>query len=781
MPTRKSPALYRPKYDAKNASMSTFDGGDIEEETKQSQTLSPKKHVVAPEAQKKSKRSARKSSVLQAAKPASLAVASGEKPNPLLRKKVAFNPRIEAWMDNKVFKNVEDFVMGQIVSENKGSFQVMWTDSMFQKHEPRLLDYCDVVRGYIQAQKLQSDEPSIDSDLEEAEEAEEMKEFRSDMNLIETFDDSENTTNMRFELDESMQKPYDLYKHSGKVPHYLRGNETYVRLESASLFEESELSAFLSYLPISYWKDVTRHTNDYAETHGMVGDFTLEDIFDFLGILFYMALIGKGGYENYWGLQDEQVVFGDDAHRYCLSRVMCLSKFKKLRRCIMFSTVNGNPAAPKNQLFRVQELIDILRATFVKHVVIGREISGDEASFAFRGTYGRALIFYNPTKPGGKYHFRLYVICDATNWLCLNFKIHCNQDVEQYLSGSQMNEDDQNDFCESIRSVQPLRKNVLQLCQPLFGKGRVLNIDNYYTSPQLMDQLMSRGLYCRGTVRKNRKHVPVIARFTVQERAMSRGYCKFAVRADKKMLCASWNDGNEVSIMSTADGTTMATVERRMGARREPIPAPEAIKNYNRYMQGVDRLDQLRACFSLTDGHSFKYWYRKLAFGLIDMARVNAYQARKSILEHSNAWKSQREPHRHFVRQLTRQLLAKKWRSFLPTPIQTQLDQSPAVRSVCSHVDSSVPFPKQRRKRECIVCKWEGRGEKSNTIYCVNHMVSLCNKKWETQYLAHRCPNTDFTCWEKYHQFYQPQGLYSSVGSRTRASSHLYKLSKQCE
>ena len=49
------------------------------------------------------------------------------------------------------------------------------------------------------------------------------------------------------------------------------------------------------------------------------------------------------------------------------------------------------------------------------------------------------------------------------------------------------------------------------------------------------------------------------------------------------------------------------------------------IPNYNKYIQGVDRHDQLRERFSTSNGHRFKKWYKKLSFAFFDIAATNAY------------------------------------------------------------------------------------------------------------------------------------------------------------
>ncbi|KAF0748008.1 hypothetical protein AaE_007515 [Aphanomyces astaci] len=83
-------------------------------------------------------------------------------------------------------------------------------------------------------------------------------------------------------------------------------------------------------------------------------------------------------------------------------RVMPIDRFKQLRACIAFNDV----------------------ASFKNFVVAGRVINVDEACIPCRSSYARALIVYNPKKPLGKYHFRIYTAACATTWYVFALKIH---------------------------------------------------------------------------------------------------------------------------------------------------------------------------------------------------------------------------------------------------------------------------------------------------------------------------------------------------------------------
>lgn len=88
-----------------------------------------------------------------------------------------------------------------------------------------------------------------------------------------------------------------------------------------------------------------------------------------------------------------------------------------------------------------------------------------------------------------------------------------------------------------------------------------------------------------------------------------------------------------MTVISNGDPSTLTTVTRQVRAERRSYSTLSCNKEYNANMQGVDRLDQMRARFSLADGHFFKTWHKKLALALIDVAKVNAYLTRRLAMD----------------------------------------------------------------------------------------------------------------------------------------------------
>jgi hypothetical protein len=212
-------------------------------------------------------------------------------------------------------------------------------------------------------------------------------------------------------------------------------------------------------------------------------------------------------------------------------------------------------------------------------------------------------------------------------------------------------------------------------------------------------------------------------------------------------------------------------------------------------MQGVDRIDQLRGRFSIADGHTFKKWHKKLAMAEIDIAVCNAYIARKM----TGVYKTARDPHREFMIELSSELIHGGWNDALGdegmlfsepnaqnaprTPLQSSpRPASPGRVSIeCVFRNSKDVFDTQRAKRQCVVCRFEGRYASEQTVFCLHHKVPVCSTVHEANPVrSYMCPNTKTTCWAKFHSFYYPAGLFNVNGNISRSCS-LFKEMKQAQ
>ena len=94
-------------------------------------------------------------------------------------------------------------------------------------------------------------------------------------------------------------------------------------------------------------------------------------------------------------------------------------------------------------------------------------------------------------------------------------------------------------------------------------------------------------------------------------------------------MAIQWLDNKVVSVLSTIDNANVrlqATRNCRNAQGRwstKEVPQPGIIANYNKYMNAVDRSDQILATHNIL--RKCARWWKTLFFHLIDMTIVNSY------------------------------------------------------------------------------------------------------------------------------------------------------------
>uniref|UniRef100_H3GQV3 PiggyBac transposable element-derived protein domain-containing protein n=1 Tax=Phytophthora ramorum TaxID=164328 RepID=H3GQV3_PHYRM len=462
---------------------------------------------------------------------------------------VAFSPEKEGWTKRKKAKDKyagvgSAYLVGRVCRIVKGTmFQVQWLDSQYQRKDEHL-NLSMIQRGNANYRSLhgstsrvgwshlcaveEGEQIEVEGSIDDMEECVEL--FDPPMELPTTLAEVEAIKNMRFDPGAQSKEPEDLFQHSDG------STETYLLPQFKHLFEHSASASFFAYIPVSFWQQVLGERNSYARVHdiALAKPFSVDEIMTFLGVLFYMELVDKGEYSNYWGEQVETAIFGGNS--VSLDAVMPIRRFKQLRQSFCFQCVEVNNAN-HDQAARIRPLLNLLKMTGPKYVSPGRNLALDEASVACRSKYGKPLIVYNPMKPTGKYHFRLYMLCCSTTWISLNFRLHCQSDVTERLAGVTTQAEAQA-LSDELAVSSSMRQCVLEVVRPVYGTRRIINSDNYYTSVQLLDAMRLKGLYGRGTVRKSSAHFP--RHVVIEKKDCTRGTYRQAVSADRNTVAASW-------------------------------------------------------------------------------------------------------------------------------------------------------------------------------------------------------------------------------------------------
>ncbi|XP_046688364.1 piggyBac transposable element-derived protein 3-like [Homalodisca vitripennis] len=135
---------------------------------------------------------------------------------------------------------------------------------------------------------------------------------------------------------------------------------------------------------------------------------------------------------------------------------------------------------------------------------------------------------------------------------------------------------------------------ILQMTENLGGKGIQFYFDNFFNSPLLQTEMLEKQLMACGTVRSERKEMPKCLK---SDKEMSRGDIDFA-STDKGVSCVKWMDNRSVLMISNfISPLGKVTVERRQKGSNEKvkIDCPKMVNEYNKYMGGVDLMDQKKS------------------------------------------------------------------------------------------------------------------------------------------------------------------------------------------
>ena len=200
---------------------------------------------------------------------------------------------------------------------------------------------------------------------------------------------------------------------------------------------------------------------------------------------------------------------------------------------------------------------------------------------------------------------KVFVLADATNGYISNLQIYTGKGVD---SGG-------------TSDVGLCTRVVLDLMDGLHGSGHELYTDNYYTSPTLFLTLYNLGINACGTVRSNRHFFPkeLITQCTRHNRGL------YEYRSNGPLLATVWIDKRTIYSVSTFHPAESAgTVKRRkLDGSQENVSCPPLLVDYQQYMRGVDRGDQLSGYYNI--GRKSKKWWKRVFSYLVECCILNSY------------------------------------------------------------------------------------------------------------------------------------------------------------
>ena len=259
-----------------------------------------------------------------------------------------------------------------------------------------------------------------------------------------------------------------------------------------------------------------------------------------------------------------------------------------LLSCLTFYDNTDNTS---QRIHKIKNVVEHIVTNIQEIYSPGRNLSLDEALLLWRGR----LFFrqYIPNK-AAKYGIKLYEL-STPNGFILNILIYEGKGTVYNQSSSH------------AHGV------VQKLMDPYLNKGHVVYIDNFYTSVNLAESLLQQKTHIVGTLRKNRKFNPK----EVINKKLAKGESVWKRKGN--VVVGKWKDKREVCMISTYHEFKMVNWKNSRGIESMK---PNIIIDYNQFMAGVDRADQMMSYYS-TPRKTVR-WYIKLFFHLFDMCIWNS-------------------------------------------------------------------------------------------------------------------------------------------------------------
>jgi len=227
-------------------------------------------------------------------------------------------------------------------------------------------------------------------------------------------------------------------------------------------------------------------------------------------------------------------------------------------------------------------------------------LSFDESMVSFKGKL--KFKFYVPSKPT-KWGIKIHTLCDSESGYCLNFEIDPGKTIEKPAD------------CTTMET--------LKIIHPFINKYHIIYMDSYYSSVKLFEDLKEKKTGATGIIRRNRKSLP-------KEFVCSSNKNPVEISSSGSLLLTKWKDKKQIICISTADDSELIYREKYSNNKKKVVKKiPSCIYNYNKYMRGVDHLDQEIQTYRYP--HRNNKWRMKVFHHVLEIAVYNSFLIWKNV------------------------------------------------------------------------------------------------------------------------------------------------------
>lgn len=326
----------------------------------------------------------------------------------------------------------------------------------------------------------------------------------------------------------------------------------------------------------------------HRQTQSNEWKLTVDELLAFIGLLYVRGAMCASSLEleSMWSSK-----FGLPIFKETLSR----NRFREIMRYLRFDEKSTRSERfVTNKFCMISEIWERFISNGQHHYSPSVELTVDEQLLASKARC--PYTQYMPQKPD-KFGLKFWLLADKKTKFVLN--------AFPYL-GADDHRPPNTDLASYV---------VMRLMAPYYKVGHNVTCDNFFTSVHLAENLKKEKTSIVGTIRKNRRDLPVNS--AQIEKAMVRYESKFLVCNERDMSLTIYKckPNKAVFILSSVHLTcTFDSPPKRL---------PETIDYYNKTKYGVDVFDQMARKYTTKAGS--RRWPVHVFYNLLDICGINAW------------------------------------------------------------------------------------------------------------------------------------------------------------
>ncbi|XP_029941039.1 piggyBac transposable element-derived protein 4-like isoform X2 [Salarias fasciatus] len=464
----------------------------------------------------------------------------------------------------------------------------------------------------------------------------------------------------------------------------------------------SPLSLFKLFFSSSVLHTIMNNTNANAEKRNAAGikfrwsPLSAQEMCVFLAIIIFSGLVQVHARSDMW-CKEWPYNFGFPGSSMTRDRFEAI--FWSLHLCSIEedeANKRRKGTSAHDRLVKIKPLYNQIITACTSLYQPGREITINERMVASKARIGfRQYMKDKPTRFG----YKLFVLADSSTGYTWNFFIYQGKTTNPQGEGL------------TYTSVMDLMNF------NLLGDGYHLYADNFYLSSALFNKLSAHNTVACGTIRQTRIGFPTTTVNDLPKKAERRD---MRLMRKDNLLFVKWKDTKEVTVCSSFHKAfTGHTAQRRVKEAGQwqvkNIPIPDAVRDYNIHMGGVDLSDVLIQYYSV-HGKTMK-WYKTFFFffhHFLHIAIVNSFILHKQLVIGRGETPITQK---RFREVLMKELMEEG------EAIAASSSPQPTPSTICLPIYFGGTATEDRRV--CVWCKSEGRKMKT-PMCCSKCNVALC-------------------------------------------------------